>query len=83
MCSCGKVLSVLLCSIFQVKVDIENSIGDIRPKIKEEIRRMGKQLADHAAAIQNLLNELDGNVVVVQREIPKITPFLTEYGDYL
>ena len=39
-------------SLFQVKVDIENSIGDIRPKIKEEIRRMGKQLADHAAAIQ-------------------------------
>jgi hypothetical protein len=33
-------------------VDIENSIGDIRPKIKEEIRRMGKQLADHAAAVQ-------------------------------
>jgi hypothetical protein len=44
---------------------------------------MGKQLADHAAAIQTLLNELDGNVVVVQREIPKITPFLAEYGDYL
>ena len=38
--------------VFQVKVDIENSIGDIRPKIKEEIRKMGKQLADHAAAIQ-------------------------------
>ena len=37
---------------FQVKVDIENSIGDIRPKIKEEIRQMGKKLADHAAAIQ-------------------------------
>jgi hypothetical protein len=35
-----------------VKVDIENSIGDIRPKIKEEIRQMGKRLADHAGSIQ-------------------------------
>ena len=38
--------------MFQVKVDIENSIGDIRPKIKEEIRQMGKKLSDHAEAIQ-------------------------------
>jgi len=37
---------------YQVKVDIENSIGDIRPKIKEEIRQMGKRLADHAGSIQ-------------------------------
>ena len=32
---------------------------------------------------QNLLNELDGNIAVVQRDIPKITPFLSEYGDYM
>ncbi len=46
------VLKPVKIDSLQVKVDIENSIGDIRPKIKEEIRKMGKQLADHAAAIQ-------------------------------
>ena len=35
------------------------------------------------ATFQALLNELDGNIAVVQRDIPKISPFLQEYGDYL
>jgi len=66
-----------------VKIDIDNSISNIRPIIKEEIRKMGKKLADHADEIQTLINEFDGYVSTVQRDTPKINPLLEEYGDYL
>ncbi len=67
----------------KVKTDIERSIVDIRPKIKEEIRRMGQQLEDQANDIQKYLNEFDGSVASVESDIPKIKPLLVEYGDYV
>ena len=67
----------------KVTNDIERSIGDIRPKIKAEIRRMGKQLADHAAEIQRFLSEFEGNVEMVNSDVPKLKPWLDEYGEYL
>ncbi len=66
----------------RVKVDIERSIGDIRPKIKEEIRNMGDQLSDQAAEIQRFLNELDGHVAAVSADVPKLEPRLEEYSEY-
>ncbi len=66
----------------RVKVDIERSIGDIRPKIKAEIRRMGDQLSDQAAEIQRFLNELDGHVASVGAEAPALEPRLEEYSEY-
>jgi prominin 1 len=66
----------------KVKTDIERSIGDIRPKIKAEIRKMGKYLEDQANDIQRYLNEMDSSVATVESDIPKIKPLLDEYGDY-
>ena len=65
-----------------IKTAIENSIVGIRPKIKIEIRKMGRQLSDKAADIQKMLNEFDGNIAGINRDIPKIKPELDEYSDY-
>ncbi len=66
----------------RVKVDIERSIGDVRPKIKQEIRQMGEQLSDQAAEIQRFLNELDGHVAAISADVPKLEPRLDEYSEY-
>lgn len=67
----------------KVKSDIERSIGDIRPQIKTEIRKMGDALQDQANQIQRYLNDFDGNLATVNSDIPKIKPVLDEYGEYL
>ena len=66
-----------------VKIAIENSIVGIRPKIKNEIRKMGRQLSDKAADIQRVLNEFDSNIGRINRDIPKIKPELDEYSNYI
>ena len=66
-----------------VKIAIENSIVGIRPKIKKEIRTMGRQLSDKAADIQRVLNEFDSTMGRINREIPKVKPDLNEYSNYI
>ena len=66
-----------------VKVAIENSIVGIRPKIKNEIRKMGRQLSDKANDIQRVLNQFDSNIGRINRDIPKIKPELDEYSNYI
>lgn len=66
-----------------MKIDIENSVGDLRPKIKQEIRRMGKQLEEKADQIQGFLNEVQSGFTTVHRDIPKVQPVLEEYDLYL
>ena len=48
----------------KVRVDVEREIGDIRPDIKKEIKRMGVELSEKAAQIQHVLNEFDGSLQV-------------------
>jgi len=67
----------------KITSDINRSIVDIRPKIKGEIRRMGRQLEQQANDIQTYLNEFDGSVAAVESDVPKIKPYLVEYGDYV
>ena len=67
----------------QVTVDVERSIGDIRPSIKKEIKKMGIQLSEKSAEIQNVLNEFDGSLTVVRNDIPRQKPALALYGGYL
>ena len=45
-----------------VRVDVERQIGDIRPAIKTEIKKMGVELSEKSAQIQNVLNEFDGSL---------------------
>ena len=66
-----------------VKIAIENSIVGIRPKIKKEIRTMGRQPSDKAADIQRVLNEFDSTMGRINREIPKVKPDLNEYSNYI
>ena len=66
-----------------VKIAIENSIVGIRPKIKKEIRTMGRQLSDKAADIQRVLNEFYSTMGRINREIPKVKPDLNEYSNYI
>ena len=66
-----------------VKIAIENSIVGIRPKIKKEIRTMGRQLSDKAADIQRVLTEFDSTMGRINREIPKVKPDLNEYSNYI
>jgi len=67
----------------QVKVDVERSIGDIRPDIKREIQRMGVELSDKSREIQSVLNEFDGSLKVAQNDIPRHAGHLKEYSAYL
>ena len=67
----------------KITSDINRSIVDIRPKIKGEIRRMGRALEEQADDIQTYLNEFDGSVGAVESDVPNIKPYLVEYGDYV
>ncbi len=67
----------------KVKHDIEASMGDLRPKIKSEIRRMGQKLEDKAAEIQSFLNDVEDNLSSVHKDIPEVRPVLDEYGVYV
>ena len=66
-----------------VRVDVERQIGDIRPAIKNEIKKMGVELSEKSAQIQNVLNEFDGSLQVIQTDIPRQQSHLDEYGGYL
>jgi prominin 1 len=66
----------------KVKLDIEASMGDLRPKIKAEIRQMGQKLEEKAGQIQELLNEVEAGLSSVHRDIPEVQPILDEYGLY-
>ena len=56
---------------------------DLRPKIKNEIRKMGQELEDKSDQIQSFLNEAQSGFSTVQRDIPKLQPILDEYGIYV
>lgn len=67
----------------KVKIDIENSMGDLRPKIKDEIRKMGARLEEKATQIKQFLKDAEMSLESVDREIPKAQPILDEYGVYV
>jgi len=68
----------------KVRVDVEREIGDIRPDIKKEIKRMGVELSEKAAQIQHVLNEFDGSLQVIQNDIPRQKAPMDEYiGGYM
>ena len=69
----------------KVKIDIENSMGDLRPKIKDEIRKMGRKLESKADEIKNILSQLRVHVKSVREGIQKsfVPDVLEEYGIYV
>ena len=60
--------------------DIEEKIEDIKPKIKSEVRAMGKQLEMQNNEIQTALQEI--NVAVLQKDIPEIDKQTLEFVRY-
>ena len=67
----------------KVKIDIENSMGDLRPKIKDEIRKMGRKLESKADEIKDILDHIRIYIESAHKEIPKSQPYLKEYGIYV
>merc|ERR1719445_1586517 len=53
----------------QLEGKIEDSIEDIKPKVKSEIREMGVQLERQNNEIQSALREID--VAVLQKDVPQ------------
>ena len=60
--------------------EIEGSIEDIKPKVKSEIREMGKQLENQNNEIQTALREID--VAVLQKDVPQIDDYTGAYVEY-
>merc|ERR1719495_592256 len=60
--------------------EIEDSIEDIKPKVKSEIREMGVQLQRQNSEIQQALRQINDDVASVQQEVPeqhlKTLPFV-------
>jgi len=60
--------------------EIEDSIEDIKPKVKSEIREMGVQLQRQNSDIQQALRQINDDVASVQQEVPeqhlKTLPFV-------
>merc|ERR1719167_2132780 len=60
--------------------EIEDSIEDIKPKVKSEIREMGLQLQRQNSDIQQALRQINDDVASVQQEVPeqhlKTLPFV-------
>ena len=54
----------------QLEGKIEDSILDIKPKVKSEIREMGRQLERQNNQIQSALREID--VAVLQKDLPQL-----------
>jgi prominin 1 len=69
----------------KVKIDIENSMGDLRPKIKDEIRKMGRKLESKADEIKNILSHVRGHVKSIREGIQElgVPDVLEEYGIYV
>ena len=69
----------------KVKIDIENSMGDLRPKIKDEIRKMGRKLESKADEIKNILSNVRGHVKSIREGIQTslVPDVLEEYGIYV
>merc|ERR550534_3156345 len=51
--------------------EIEDSIEDIKPKVKSEIREMGVQLQRQNSEIQQALRQVNDDVASVQQEVPE------------
>ena len=51
--------------------EIEDSIEDIKPKVKSEIREMGLQLQRQNSDIQQALRQVNDDVASVQQEVPE------------
>lgn len=67
----------------KVKIDIENSMGGLRPKIKSEIRKMGQVLEERASDIESVLTKAQSSFAQAQKQIPEMEPFLDDYGIYI
>ena len=69
----------------KVKIDIENSMGDLRPKIKDEIRKMGRKLESKADEIKNILSHVRSHVKSIREGIQTslVPDVLEEYGIYV
>ena len=67
----------------KVKIEIENSMGGLRPKIKNEIRKMGQALEDKAEQIGKVLTNAQSGFAEAHKSIPRMEPFLDEYGIYV
>jgi len=52
--------------------EIEESIEDIKPKVKAEIRTMGLQLQRQNSEIQSSLRQVNDHVATVQKEVPEV-----------
>ena len=59
---------------------IEDSILDIKPKVKSEIREMGLQLQRQNNEIQSALREID--VAVIQKDVPQLDQHSELYIKY-
>ena len=59
---------------------IEDSILDIKPKVKSEIREMGVQLERQNNEIQSALREID--VAVIQKDVPQLDQHTELYIKY-
>lgn len=67
----------------RVKLDIESSVGDLRPKIKDEIRKMGKKLEEKAGQIKEFLSNVQSGFRSINQKVPETQPILDEYGVYV
>ena len=67
----------------KVKIDIENSMGGLRPKIKNEIRKMGQTLEERAEQVESVLNKAQSRFTQAHTSIPNMKPYLDDYGIYV
>ena len=67
----------------KVKIDIENSMGGLRPKIKNEIRKMGQVLEERADNVQKVLTNAQSGFAQAHKSIPDLEPYMDEYGIYV
>ncbi len=67
----------------RVKTEIESSMVEIKPDIKREMRKMGRQLEARYDQISAFLENLKKIVGPIRSEIPKAQPILDEYGVYV
>ena len=67
----------------QVKIDIENSMGDLRPQIKDEIAKMGQELHKTYRQIQEVLKQVESGLDGVHHSVPNVQPEINEYGRYV
>eukprot|EP00090_Calanus_glacialis_P030997 TRINITY_DN5063_c0_g1_i1.p1 TRINITY_DN5063_c0_g1~~TRINITY_DN5063_c0_g1_i1.p1 ORF type:complete len:942 (-),score=271.59 TRINITY_DN5063_c0_g1_i1:188-3013(-) len=64
----------------EVEKQIEQSIEDIKPKVKSELRQMGVQLQNQNNKIKAALQEVD--LAVIKKDIPKLDEHSLKYVEY-